>query len=75
MRDHERHAQQQAAGRDLERLRRDGDALGGIFTRWFSPRAEDAGDPVEMWGTRIGRGLGLAAVIAGGLYLLWTFLR
>ena len=68
-------AERQSAARELEKLRHDGDALGGVFTRWFPLRAADASDPVELWGTRIGRGLSLAAVIAGGLYLIWVFLR
>lgn len=72
---HQRDAEQQAARRELEKLRRDGDALGGIFARWFAPGAVDAADPVELWGTRIGRGLSLVTVIAICLYLIWIYLR
>jgi hypothetical protein len=77
-------AERQSATRELEKLRHDGDALGGTFTRWFAPRAADAGDdskddpkndPLELWGTRIGRGLSLTAVVAGCLYLIWVYLR
>lgn len=72
-------AERQSARRELEKLRQDGDALGGIFTRRFTPRAVDAGDlkhdPIELWGTRIGRGLSVVALIAVCLYLIWTYVR
>lgn len=68
-------AQQQAARRELEKLRQEGDALGGIFTRWFAPRATDANDPIEVWGTRIGRSLSVAALIVVCMYLVWIYLR
>jgi hypothetical protein len=32
-------------------------------------------DPIELWGRRIGRTLGLLAVIGLSLYLYWTYLR
>ncbi len=76
-------AERQSARRELERLRHDGDALGGIFARRFTPRAVDAGDRMddrvddrmELWGTRIGRGLSVVALIAVCLYLIWTYVR
>jgi len=71
----DRHDSEQAARRELDKLRREGDALGGIFARWFAPRMVDAGDPVELWGTRIGRGLSAVAVIAICLYLVWVHVR
>lgn len=80
MTDPRHEAERQSATRELEKLRHDGDALGGTFTRWFAPRAVDAGDdpkddPLELWGTRIGRGLSLTAVVAGCLFLIWVYLR
>jgi hypothetical protein len=56
-------------------LRHDRDALGGLFARWFAPRAAPTDDPVEMWGARIGRSLSLIAVIAICLYLFVTYVR
>jgi hypothetical protein len=50
-------------------------ALGGIFARWLAPPAVVSGDPVEVWGTRIGRGLSAVAVIAICLYLVWTYVQ
>lgn len=64
-----------AARRTLETLRHDGDALGGIFTRWFTPRSVDRDDPMELWGTRIGRGLSVVALLVMCLYLIWVYLR
>jgi hypothetical protein len=66
---------EEAARRDLDKLRQDGDALGGIFARWLAPPAVVSGDPVEVWGTRIGRGLSAVAVIAICLYLVWTYVQ
>jgi hypothetical protein len=74
MTDH-RNEEQEAARRELEKLRREGDALGGIFTRWFAPRAADANDPIDVWGTRIGRSLSMAALIVVCMYLVWIYLR
>lgn len=75
MTDPRHEAERLSARRELEKLRHDGDALGGIFTRWFTPRAVEAGDPVEVWGTRIGRGLSVVALIAVCLYLIWVYVR
>lgn len=66
---------EEAARRELDRLRQDGDALGGIFGRWFTPSVVDPDDPVEVWGARIGRGLSAVAVAGICLYLLWAYLR
>lgn len=69
-------AEQQAAARDLDKLRRQGDAIGGIFSRGLKvPAGNDNDDPVEVWGTRIGRALSAVALAALCLYLLWTYLR
>jgi len=75
MRDRKQDGEEQAAHRELEKLRHEGDALGGIFVRWLTPRATDMGDPIELWGTRIGRGLSLVALLAICLYLVWIYLR
>lgn len=74
MTDRRRDAEQEAR-RTLEALRHDRDALGGFLARWFAPRAGETDDPVELWGTRIGRGLSLIVVIAICLYLIWVYLR
>lgn len=67
-------AQEQKAVRELDRLSRQGDAIGGIFSRWLvAPVKSD--DPIEIWGTRIGRGLSAAFIVAICLYLLWTLFR
>jgi hypothetical protein len=71
----DRHDSEQAARRELDRLRQEGDALGGIFSRWFAPHAIDTGDRIELWGARIGRGLSAVAVIAICLYLVWVYVR
>lgn len=70
----EEKAQEQKAVRELDRLSRQGDAIGGIFSRWLvAPVKSD--DPIEIWGTRIGRGLSAAFIVAICLYLLWTLFR
>jgi hypothetical protein len=71
----DRDTRQQNATRDLDRLQREGDALGGIFTRRWALPAPEAGDRIELWGARIGRGLSVAALIGLCLYLYWTYLR
>jgi hypothetical protein len=71
----DRDTRRQDAARELDRLRREGDALGGIFTRWWTPPLVDAGDRIELWGARIGRALSVAALIGLCLYLYWTYLR
>jgi hypothetical protein len=61
------------AQRTLDMLRHNRDALGGLLARWFAPPAVPTDDPVELWGTRIGRGLSLTALLATCLYLLWAY--
>ena len=63
-----------AALADLERLRRDGDALGGSFARLFG-RGDPPGDPIELWGRRIGRTFGVLALIGLSIYLYAAYLR
>ena len=72
----DRNDQSHRAKRDLERLSKQG----GLFNTPTMPgkakslkghfMAEDAdqADPIEVWGSRIGRGLSLIAVI---LLLIW----
>lgn len=50
-------------------LRRAGDQLGGHF----AGRDADPGDPIEIWGRRIGRGLALVAVGALIVHLVVTY--
>lgn len=75
MTDRDRDTQQKAAQRELEKLRQESDSLGGLFARWFIPRRIDTSDPIEVWGTRIGRGLSVVALIAICVYLVWIYLR
>lgn len=50
-----------------------------IVTSMTQPPEEEsapgAGDPIERWGRRIGRALGLIAVVALSVYLYLTYLR
>ncbi|MEK1854000.1 MAG: hypothetical protein AAAC48_19605 [Phyllobacterium sp.] len=60
--------------RILDRVNRES-AAGGMSVverakGHFSARDADAGDTVEIWGTRIGRFLGLIALIAMFIWLL-----
>lgn len=69
---------QRAALADLARLKRTGDALGGLFGRaggHFGAADVPAGDPVELWGRRIGRGLSAIAFVALCVYLYVTYVR
>jgi hypothetical protein len=59
--------------RELGRLQRQGDALGGPFAQRAD--APDGGDPVERWGIRIGRTLSWLAFLVLSLYLVHTYLR
>jgi hypothetical protein len=63
-----------AALSDLERLRRDGDAVGGSFAR-LSERSGAPDDAIERWGRRIGRALGVIALIALCIYLYGAYVR
>lgn len=64
---------QQDALREIERLHRQGDALGGAFAQRAG--AADAADPIERWGRRIGRALSLLALLLLGVYLLHAYVR
>ena len=63
---------------DLARLKREGDALGGMFGRsaaYFAAADAPPGDKIELWGLRIGRALGACAFIALCVYLYLTYVR
>lgn len=69
---------QRAALADLARLRRQRDALGGLFGRagaHFGAADTPAGDAIELWGRRIGRGLSAIAFLALAAYLYLTYVR
>jgi hypothetical protein len=51
-----------AARRDLKRLRREGETLGGTAMDAATPRPEGEDDAIERLGKKIGRGLAFAAL-------------
>lgn len=67
--------------RILEGVERDSETVGSSSLARTAARARDhmAGrdapqdDPAEIWGRRIGRGLGLVVVVALVLHLLFTY--
>lgn len=69
------------ARRDLNRVAGESDTLGSSAAARMATRIEsrfkasdvDPADPVELWGTRIGRGLGLIAFAALSIHLLVTY--
>lgn len=73
----DRDEQSRAARRELERLNEEGGLFStpGLKARARSLRghftAEDAerDDPVEVWGTRIGRGLAAVALVVLAIWL------
>jgi hypothetical protein len=67
---------EQAALADLARLRREGDALAGLFGRprdHFAAADAPSDDPIEKWGRRIGRTLSAIAFLALAVYLYVTY--
>ncbi|WP_321334025.1 hypothetical protein [Breoghania sp.] len=81
-REDERTAREREAQQALERVQGDSETLGtSSFTRvaertrdHFSARDKQAeDDPIEVWGTRIGRGLGFVFAIALVIYLVATY--
>jgi hypothetical protein len=67
---------EQAALADLARLRREGDLLGGLFGRsreHFAAADTPGDDPIEKWGSRIGRTLSAIAFLALAVYLYVTY--
>ena len=69
------------ARRALEAVERDAETLGASSLARTANRARDhfagtddpADDRIEIWGKRIGRGLGLIAVIALAIHLVVTY--
>lgn len=43
--------------------------------RHFGAADIDPADKIEIWGTRIGRGLGFLVALGLAAYLAWTYLR
>jgi len=67
---------EQAALADLARLRREGDALGGLFGRsreHFAAVDAPGDDSIEVWGRRIGRTLSAVVFLALAIYLYVTY--
>ncbi|MBV8754048.1 MAG: hypothetical protein JO328_14395 [Hyphomicrobiales bacterium] len=85
------HAREEARRREavetLDKLKRDRAPLAGSSLADAARRAvrhfaaadaigpDGAGDPIELWGRRIGRALSLVAVIGLSIYLYFTYLR
>lgn len=69
------------AKRDLRRVAGEADTLGTSATARMATKIEsrfkaddvDQSDPIEVWGARIGRGLGLIAFIGLAIYLFITY--
>lgn len=67
--------------RTINRLNAESDVIGTSATarmassikNRFGAADVDQNDPVEVWGTRIGRGLGLIAAIGLAIYLFITY--
>ncbi len=79
----DRHEQAVAeAHRDLERLGSQGEVFGTSAMARAAKRAGDhlgaadapEDDPIEIWGTRIGRGLGVVFFIGLLIYMAVTYL-
>jgi hypothetical protein len=72
---------QQESKRILERVERDSEAVGTSnlartadrVAGHFRADQADKDDPIEVLGTRIGRGLGLIAFIGLAVYLFFTY--
>jgi hypothetical protein len=80
----QREADRRDAIRNLGSLEREGDLLGRSGLRTATKRAADhfsaaeaksQNDPIELWGRRIGRILGLIAFVGLAIYLVATYLR
>ena len=80
---HEEEAKQaERARRDLNRVGAESDTIGSSAAARMATKIEnrfkasdvDPDDPIEVWGTRIGRGLGLLFAIALVLYLFNTYI-
>ena len=75
-------AASQEALRDLERLTSQGEVIGTSAMVRAAKKAGDhlkgsdaqQDDPIEVWGTRIGRGLGAVFFVFLVIYLLFTYI-
>lgn len=74
--------QSRQALRDLEALKRERDLFRGLWSGWFTRDADklsttdkDTGDPIELWGRRIGRTLAAFAFIGFCIYLYFTYVH
>jgi hypothetical protein len=79
-------AQEDEARKNLDRLRKPESLLGSVQ---FADRlkragdhfvateasAEAPGDPIELWGRRIGRGLSAVGFVVLAIYLYLTYIR
>lgn len=79
---HEKERKQaEQARRDINRLGAESDTIGTSAAARMATKIEsrfkasdiDPNDPIEVWGTRIGRGLGLIFAIGLALYLFNTY--
>lgn len=79
---HEEEAKRaERARRDLNRVTAESDTIGTSAAARMATKIEnrfkasdvDPNDPIEVWGTRIGRGLGLIFAIGLALYLFKTY--
>jgi len=55
----------------LRRVKRDSETIGSSTLTRHEPVATDADDAIELWGKRIGRGLGGVAIVV----LVWELVR
>jgi hypothetical protein len=58
----------EAARRDLDRLKREGETLGGTAMDAATPRPDTEDDAIERLGKRIGRGLAFVALPFAVIY-------
>ncbi|NWG23548.1 MAG: hypothetical protein HXY30_03875 [Pseudorhodoplanes sp.] len=77
-----RQEEQRAALAELERLRHEGETLTGAMAgaarrtvAHVAGHEGDTTDGIEIWGRRIGRALGVLAVIGLALHLYLTYMR
>ncbi len=71
-------ARQDAARKEIERLGREGDALGLLLRRagaHFGAADHAGSDPIELWGRRIGRLLAVAVCVALCAYLYVVYVN
>jgi hypothetical protein len=61
-------AREEQAKRDLERLKREGETLGGTAMDAATPRPEGDDDAIEKLGRKIGRGLAFVVLPFAVIY-------